>query len=258
MNFLPIVFEGFEGREHALAKIKRYHHSGTPVMFYRTNDLIHSRRVLFHLEEGIDNIVSTYDYFDVEFARTLALVHDDPEIITGDPSTYDKERMTPEQLETLAKTEQEAIAKIVGMYNPVVNGHDYQRLLIAAKIKDCLEAQFVSFFDKLDAAGEAWHEVWAGNACFLRPAGAMIESGEGEYIRRLNEFPRKYPDMAKFFDHFPDYLPKPFEFKQIVEAGKPHTEESLQADSGYPLYELWKRTVLKREGIHHLITQVEF
>jgi hypothetical protein len=258
MDFIPILLDGFNGRESSLAGIKRYIHDITPTMFYRTNDLIHSRRVLWHLEEAIPDVVSVYgNTFNIDFARTLALVHDDVEILTGDAQLYDKERMSKEELDTLAREEKSAIPRMVKLYNTIANGIDYGGLLFAAKEKNCLEAQFVSFFDKFDGGGEAWHEVWAGNSLFLRPAGGNDEA-RGGYVRRLNEFPSKYPAMAKFFEQFPNYLPKPFDFRLAAEQGNPHTEKSLQENSVYPLYERWKRTIMKCEGIDQLITQVEF
>ncbi len=258
MDFAPISLDGFDYRENALARIKRYIHNITPIMFYRTNDLIHSQRVLWHLEEAIPDILKVYgDGFDVGFSRTLALVHDDIEIFTGDVQLYDKEHMESDELEALARKENNAIPIIVKRYNEVANGFDYKELLTAAKEKDRLEAQFVSFFDKVDGGGEAWHEVWAGNHYFLLPAGGK-HGQEGGYVRRLNEFPNKYPAMAKFFEQFLQYLPKPFDFKSVAEQGKPHTEDSLQKNSNYPLYERWKRTIIGHEGIDFLVTQVEF
>jgi hypothetical protein len=258
MEFEPVVLDGFEGREEALAQIKRYIHELTQIMFYRTDDLIHSRRVLWHLEEALPDIVGVYgNGFDVGFARTLALVHDDLEILTGDLQLHDKVRMTPEQREDHARKESDAIPIVVGMYDTVANGHDYKELLTAAKDKTCLEAQFVSFFDKFDGGGEAWHEVWAGNHPFLLPAGGS-HGQKGGYVKWMNQFPSKYPAMAKFFEQFPHYLPEPFDFRSAAEQGRPHTAESLQEDSGYPPYEKWKRNVIEREGVELLVTQREF
>ncbi|MFA4887045.1 MAG: hypothetical protein WC595_02440 [Candidatus Nanoarchaeia archaeon] len=64
--------------------------------------------------------------------------------------------------------------------------------------------------------------------------------------------------MKPFFEKFPHYLPHPFDFRKIAEAGKLHTKESLIQDSGYVPYERWKKTVIATEGIEQLITQVEF
>jgi hypothetical protein len=256
MDFLPINLEGFDGRESALAQIKRY--TLCPIMFYRTNDFIHSRRVLWHLEESVPNILDLYQKnFDVNFARTLALVHDDIEILTGDVQLYYKERMNNDELEALAKKENDAIPRIIKMYNSIANNYDYRELLTNAKDKNRLEAQFVSFFDKFDAGGEAWHEVWAGNHYFVLHAGGN-QGQKGGYVRRLNDFPEKYPAMAKFFEQFPQYLPRPFDFKSAAEKGKPYTGISLQKDSDYPPYERWKKTILEHEKIDALIAQLEF
>ena len=43
-------------REEELEKIKRYIIELTPVMFYRTNDLIHIKRVVGHFEQIIPKI----------------------------------------------------------------------------------------------------------------------------------------------------------------------------------------------------------
>ncbi|MEK6947913.1 MAG: YfbR-like 5'-deoxynucleotidase [Nanoarchaeota archaeon] len=256
MEFPEIVLEGFEGREEALNRIKRYIHKKTPVMYYRTTDLIHSRRVLWHLEEALSHIVSVYGKkFDVDFTRTLAFVHDDAEIINGDVQLRDKERMTPEELDALAKKEREAIPLVVRMYSQIANGYDYSMLLHATKDKISLEAQFVSFFDKFDGAGEAWHELWAGNKYFLTPAGGS--DGNDGYIRRLREFPKKYPALINFFEEFPDYIPEHFDFDSVLKNGKLHTRETLGENSGYEPYKKWKRTIIRREGIENLLTQLE-
>jgi len=107
---LPPIEIDMPGREDALARINRYVHNITPVMFYRTNDLVHSKRVRWHLEEALEDIITIYgDRFNVDFARTLAEVHDDAEIMTGDVQLHDKERMSTEELEALAKKEGSAI-----------------------------------------------------------------------------------------------------------------------------------------------------
>ncbi len=70
-------------------------HEITPVMFYRSNNLQHSRRVLWHLEKALPLIHTAYgSRFNTEYARTLALVHDDLEILTGDVQLHDKEKMS--------------------------------------------------------------------------------------------------------------------------------------------------------------------
>lgn len=245
-------------RENELSKIKRYTHSLFPIMFYRTNDLIHAKRVRGHLWEAIPDLRSIYgNKFDVEYALVAAEVHDDLEMITGDFQLHDKEKMTPTELEELSKNEKNAIPLLIERYGKNINGFLYEDLLLSTKNKNKLETQFISFFDKFDGAGESWHEIWAGNPYFVLPAGGR-DGKSGGYIRRLNEFPKKYPFMEEFFKQFPEYLPKPFDFNLISKNGKPHSKESLQKNSNYPLYELWKKSVIKTEGIQNIITQIEF
>lgn len=257
MTFSPILLQGFDGRERALEQIKRYVHHITPVMFYRTNDLIHSRRVLWHLEDAVPDIVSVYEKkFNIDFARTLAKVHDDVEILSGDVQLVDKETMGAVELEELSRKEKMFIPRIVEMYNSIANGFDYAELLASAKMKDCLEAQFVSFFDKFDGFGESLHEIFAGNYHFLLPAGGN-DGQRGGYVRRLNEFPTKYPTMKDFFQQFSHYLPTPFDFKTAAKQGTPHTKDSIIQEREYPPYERWKITIIKQEGIELLVTRVE-
>ncbi|MCR4284454.1 MAG: HD domain-containing protein [archaeon] len=257
MNFSLIDLSHIPGREDSLKSIQRYMHHITPVMYYRTNLLTHSRRVSGHLEEAVEDILSVHPGFDVELARTLALVHDDAEIITGDVQLIDKEGMTKEQKRELWVAEEAAAAELVKRYGPKINGLDYAKLLELVGTKEVIEAQFVSFFDKFDGGGEAWHEVWAGNERFLLPAGGH-HGRSGGYVRRLNAFLETYPAMRAFFKEFPGYLPEPFDFKSAAKTGKPHTVDSLKEDSGFPPYERWKKSVIKKEGTSNLTTRVEF
>ncbi|MEX0921070.1 MAG: hypothetical protein WDZ62_02285 [Candidatus Pacearchaeota archaeon] len=257
MDFKPISLD-IDGREEKLSKIKRYVHERFPLMFYRTDDLIHSKRVRYHLEDAAEDIFFVYGKgFDFDYARTLAEVHDDLEILEGDTTLFEKERMSQEELSSLEKGELNSIPKFLEEYGDFVNGYNYEGLLLDAKTKGSIEAKFVSFFDKYDGGGEAWHEVWASNQDFVLPAGGK-NGMTGGYIRRLNEFPRKYLHMKNFFEIFPEYLPEPFDFKSAADKGKLHALESLKEDSGFPLYERWKKTIIEREGIENLIVPVEF
>ncbi len=250
MEFKTIDLSHMPLREDCLKKVKRYIHEVTDVMFYRSDLFMHGNRVKGHLESMYEKILGVYPNFDIELARTLALVHDDAEIINGDVKLYDKEKMTREELKVLEHNESLSIPKIVEMFGKTVNGYDYEKLLRLAKEKNTIEAQFVSFCDKLDGGGEAWHEVFAGNYYFIRPAK--------EYIRRLNAFSEKHPATKVFFEKFPQFLPKPLDFLFTVLNRRPHTKESLTQDTGYSVYEFWKQSVIKSEGINKLIEQVEF
>ena len=249
-------------REDELQKIKRYVLDITPIMYYRTNDLIHLKRVIGHFEQMIPQIKKVYgDKFNYDFARASAEVHDDPEIFTSllgrDVTLYEKERMNEKEKKKLSDEEEKAIPKLVERYGLFFKGFDYEELLYSTKEKNKLETQIISFCDKFDGAGEAWHEIWAGNEFFVLPAGGK-NAKSGGYIRRFKEFKEKYPSLNPFFEEFPEYLLNEFDFEKIPSGKKPHTIKSLKKDSGFPLYELWKKSVIKTEGVKNLVTQLEF
>src|SRR3989344_3516771 len=108
MQFKPISFEGFYGREDELKKVIRYH-KYVP-MFYRTNLQMHSNRVLWLVEDLIPLAKKVYgSKFDIEKARTLAKVHDDAEVITGDVQLGHKLQMSSSELANVHSDEASAI-----------------------------------------------------------------------------------------------------------------------------------------------------
>lgn len=256
MAYEPIVLEGFEGRTDALRAITRYDDPYYPFMHYRTNDYLHSQRVLFHLEEILPLVEATYgNAFDIPFARTLALVHDDVEIITGDVQLYKKEQMADEERNTLKEKEKQAIPILVERFSSIANGFSYADLLCAAKEKTRLEAQVVSYCDKFDGFGEAMHEIWAGNKAFCRPAGGT--GANGGYIRRLGAFPELYPQLVVLLSQeHPLFHPKMIDFAAIAKKGTYHTIPSVLKPTGYAPYDCWKKTVAQREGVY-LLTEVK-
>ena len=83
--------ELFSDREKKLSSIIRFDMKRFDPMFYRTNLLIHSKRVYSLVKEIIPHLKSVYgDELDSEKALSLALVHDDAELVTGDVQLYDK------------------------------------------------------------------------------------------------------------------------------------------------------------------------
>jgi len=255
--YTPIDLSGFEEREPKLKAILRYVDSHTSTMLYRTNDWLHSWRVLAHLESIIPLALEVYPGFNCEFARRIAITHDDPEIMTGDVQLYRKEQMTEGEQRALQQQEVAAIEQLCAQSPFSIDGYPYRELLIAAKEKKILEAQIVSYCDKFDGFGEALHEVFAGNRCFLRPVEGT-NKGWG-YIGRLQEFDTKYPQLQALLQHeHPMFHPPRIDFEPIMEQGKPHTAVSVVTPTKYAPYDCWKANVIRCEGINILIEQQEF
>lgn len=244
-------------REENLIKIKRYHKF--KVMFYRTNNLIHSKRVLFLLEEILPIIKSLYHDFDEKKARLIALHHDDYEIVLegGDIPLQYKLMMNEEELSSLLQKELLAIDMLVKSYPKKIKGYEYKQLLLHAVFKDCIEAQVISLVDKIDGYCEAIHEVLAGNVVFLEP---IINYN----LKTFNNLIGKYPLITEVFELKDDWFDYRIvvDLKEFFEDGligtKPHTIETIKKKTIIPQYEKWKEITIKNSGIEPLIKQIEF
>ncbi|MFA6386253.1 MAG: YfbR-like 5'-deoxynucleotidase [Candidatus Paceibacterota bacterium] len=248
-------------REENLRKIERYHKF--VVMFYRTNDLIHSKRVGAMLEEILPYIIKLYPEFDVTLAKLIALHHDNHEIIMkgGDISLQLKLDMIyngdHEGLRLLHQEEILATEKLSESYPKKIKGYNYKEIALHAILKDCMEAQAVSFVDKIDGYSEAIHEVLAGNLVFLEPVINYLSN-------TFNDLVRAYPLIKELFEIKNVW----FDLKSVVDlkdffedgliGGKPHTKETIDKKTVIPQYEMWKKITLKNFGIEPLVNQAEF
>lgn len=244
-------------REENLLNIKRYHKF--KVMFYRTNNLVHSRRVLFLLEEILPIIKMLYPNFDEVKAKLIALHHDNHEIVLegGDIPLQYKLMMSNEELSDLEQKEILAVEMQSKSYPKHIKGYEYKQLSMHAIFKDCIEAQIVSFIDKIDGYCEAIHEVLAGNAVFLEP---IINYN----LKTFNNLNVKYHLIKKVFE-LKEYwfdLGIVVDLKEFFENGskgtKPHTIETIKKKTVIPSYEKWKEITISKFGINLLINQIEF
>ncbi len=239
------TFDGFTDREEKLKKITRF--NIYPHMFYRTNLFLHSQRVYTLIKDFLQAISQSYgDELNTEKTLALALVHDDAEIITGDIQLYHKDRMTKEELEKLDKEEAEAIEQITKKWPLKVNGFSYKELLYHALYKDCLEAQIVSYTDKVDAYCECLHEVHAGNKLFINPAN--------DYNKRIRKFAEKFPLLNKIFPGNHALLNKlgNLDTNKILEKADLHNSVSVKQSTGISHYDRWKKLTIKYLGIEAL------
>lgn len=244
-------------REENLKEIERYHKF--KVMLYRTNDLIHLKRVGALLEEILPYIIKLYPKFDVTLARLIAQHHDDIEIVLegGDISLQYKLMMNDEELSDLEQKELLAAELLSKSYPKKIKGYEYKQLLIHAVLKDCMEAQVVSFADKIDGYCEAIHEVLAGNTIFLEPIINYLSN-------TFNNLNGKYPLIKKLFKiknvwfNFTTVVDLKEFFEDGLISAKSHTIKTIERKTLILQYEMWKEITLKNFGIESLINQAEF
>lgn len=249
MNFKSISFRGFKGRSKLLREIKRY--SMYEVMFYRTNVEWHSKRVQWIADELIPFLLRDTS-LDFEKLRILCRIHDDLEIITGDIQLGRKiYTMKKEELDAMEKGEEKA-REILGLVWPEkLHGHNYRELLCEARDKKTLEAQIMKLADRLDAFGEALHETYSGNACFLQhtelPRGVNPVK---VYSRFINNTQKNYPLIGHLMDsrHPLLSLPEVIDQREIVKKAKLPNLESIKQKTGNPHYDAWKEITLKYGG----------
>ncbi|MFA4954806.1 MAG: YfbR-like 5'-deoxynucleotidase [Patescibacteria group bacterium] len=250
----------FPGREDALRKVTRY--SIFPKMFYRSNLWTHSRHVA-KIIEAISPLIKRHcpDY-DEARALAMALVHDDAEMITGDVQAGNKDKMSARELAALDMHERTAVDQLVGRYPEQLGGYRYQDLLLACIERADIEAQAVQFADKLDAFGEALHEIFAGNASFaVEPVTeyGVIVLPFVLYTDYFKRYPKKYPRLS-FLVEGPDRiieLEAESAWKKIAAEGQLPTPETLREPSGNKIYDVWKSLVLDDEEMRNLTTKVE-
>lgn len=245
-------------REEKLKSIYRYAIFDT--MLYRSNLWMHTHRVLWLLEDVLP-FAQKYLDLDPEKARAIALVHDDAEMITGDVPVGHKIRMNKDELAVLVSNEAAAITELAAMYPQELHGYPYETLLLHSLHKDCIEAQLVSFIDKVDAFCEDFHELYAGNVSIIR--SIML------YTDLFAHFAEKFPALKELLvqkDHPLIYLkdrirPMQIESKRYTDHSKPYTKETLNFESDFPFYNRWRAVVIAKggeEGLSWLLDQKEY
>lgn len=247
----------FDGREERLQKVIRYNKYSP--MFYRTNLLIHTKRVRWMFEDIIPYLEKVFPDMDVEKGRIIAEIHDDPEIITGDTLYCIKNTMSREETIKMKEEEEKAIDIISKDWPKKINGYSYKDLLLHASRKDIIETIAISYVDKIDAWCESLHELFAGNSIFHSGEGIFSPPVRG---RTISEFPDKFPQLKPLFvfDHpFFSRIPT-IDKTNILRNGSRHTLKSISKSTGIPHYDRWKYLTMKNgglQGISWLINPVE-
>ncbi len=254
----------FPGREEGLCAIGRY--SLYAPVFYRSSDFSHSKRVAYLLASLEPVITKTFgSSFDMDRALTMALVHDDAELIIGDYQAGNKSKMTRVQLAQLDDEERIGIKALASRFPELVHGYHYKEMLEDVLDYGSLEAQVVKFIDRFDALGEAMHELYAGNVVFntnvVNEFGTIPLPFEF-YYQKLPAMFKLHPDLQPLeHTHVIFQLPEQSDWASVISKGKPYTLESLKMLTKHPQYDAWKKVVLEagdEEEIQNLITQKEF
>lgn len=212
---------------------------------FRFNVYQHELRVAAIVKDMKPAIVKTLAQADFKKIYTLAFIHDDAETITGDIQFSNKTFMTKSQLKKIDNDEEQAVKALVKKFPKKINGYSYEELLNSAIHKNTLEAQIVSYADKIDASCEATHELFSGNLLALRPVT--------DYERALTEFKLKYPKIIAFLNYkkspwtnLGDRTDKAaIRSRYYNHLFKPHTKTSIRKISDFPRYNRWREITLK-------------
>ncbi len=247
-----------ESRERRLRRIERF--AMFDVFFYRSNLWHHGMRVALIIQELTPLLHDHLPACDTTKARILALVHDDAEMITGDVQLGHKMHMSAEELQKVHDAEAAAIEVLSKEYPQSIAGYPYRALLVHALERDCLEAELLTYADKLDAYCESLHEVLAGNISALRAVFT--------YVRILGTFEQDHPNLAPLFSNKTALTdiglrrhPLRVDRDLYAHLNTPHTEESITQETDFMAYNAWRALVLKymgHEGLVILTKQKEF
>ncbi len=257
-NFAEILSAFPKSREERLRAIRRF--SMSEVFLYRSTLWCHELRVaaltaeLSKLAEGV------LPGYDAKKAFALALVHDDAEVVTGDVQAGHKLLMSESELQKVHDDEANAIEVLAKEFSETVGGYTYKDLLYHALHKDCVEAQVVSYADKVDAYCESMHDVFGGNLLSLR---SVIF-----YVEAIPKLKKKYVALAPLFERTDSPLinldlrtdPWKGRWSSYAHLNKPHTVESMQHETEFPFYNACRKIVLDSlgdEGMEFLTTKLE-
>ncbi len=240
-------FSNFEWRTEALSDIYRY--SNYKVSYYRSNLSTHSKRVFFLAKFLKSEIYNMFPGVDMLKILAMSLVHDDVEILIGDFQSVNRLKMTPEQIAIIDGNEEVAIGKISEQFPKEISGYSYQELLLEVFQKNTIEAQIVKYLDHIDGFCEALHEIYAWNECFT--TSPETEYGQvpippDYYIPRFSNPEKYYPLISSAIGIRMPFV-RNFEridFELIAKNSSPHSAESIQTSSNYPLYDFWKNVII--------------
>lgn len=253
-NFQEPLLDAFTERSTPLQNIFRF--SMIKPFYYASSVWLHEIRVSLLVVELAKIALELGVMINTEKARLTALVHDDAEIVMGDIQQGHKQYMTPQQLQEVDMQEAAAIKKLAQSSPLRLGGFLYEDLLTDVLHKTSLEAQLISYADRVDAYCESLHELFGGNILAVYPVLT--------YDRLLATYPNKFPDLQTLFAYKDSPLTN---YKQVLKTdiidrslaahlNKPHTKESILLSTNYTVYNIWKNLILQgvpTEGLEYLL-----
>jgi 5'-deoxynucleotidase YfbR-like HD superfamily hydrolase len=297
------IQEWFENLDTWIYKLKRF--SPHAPMFYRDFVWIHLVRmwliwpclqyIIQYGDEKLwlrDKCKNPREGFDFRYFLTMLERHDDSEIFSplwDIPShiKYNLSEKSKQILEQIEISIEECLSKNYQSVEYYNQEEKMKGLFIDARQKITLEAQVMSYLDKVDGFMMAFHEVAAGNATFIVPLQNYIQ-----ILKDIQSW-EKLPLISLFFSiFFADYreflseIHNPSEQEEfhlygwleqfwhifdiqslistetklprLIETEKHHTLKSLLEDDFWlPGYLSWKRWILRDKSYGHKIWEKE-
>lgn len=176
--------------------------------------------------------------------------------------------MTAEERAELHKKELAAIETLALRFPVSLGGYTYRELVLHAHESSSFEKQLLKFADRFDALGESLHETLAGNQGFAMdapgPRGLVVPGPIYFYVTHFENCATHYPDLT-FLVEGPHKIIdldgcRNVDWAKIAASSSAHTIESIQRDTPYQPYNLWKHILLAdndQNEIQQLVTRVE-
>ncbi len=228
--------------------------------FHRSSVWLHAQRVRLMVDALARVAAEFLPGYNAKKARLIAVVHDDPEILTGDHQACHKATWSAAKKRRVAKQELEAIGKLAGAFPGSIEGYNYGELLLWGHRKECAESQLMKWCDKLDSYCEATHEVLAGNNTPLPM--------RDQDIIFLYTFTEKYPLVRPLLKRTEEeqkekrrrkhpLLDLPIVIRTPLGGkARPHTPKSVREKTDFPYYNRWREIILKglgHKGMDYLV-----
>lgn len=261
-SYNEIDLSWFIGREKGLSNVWRYNNFSD--FYYRSNIFQHSIRLFYFISYFENEIKEVYTDIDFVKVQLMSLVHDDVEVIIGDFASANRLNMSKKDILDLDSAELLAIEEISNKFPEEINWYSYKDLLKEIFYKNTIESQLVKLFDHLDWFWESLHEYYAWNKCVtINPENEYwkIVLAFDYYIDRFKTPLKYYSLLGELFkvNNVPFNLDFPrIDFENQVTNYNYHTQESLNIDTWYELYDLWKKVILSNNDLNEIFSLLEF